>query len=229
MQRGQEISEEDTSNEDGAIAREEFLQDLIQETRKQIDLRNPLVCDSINLCELFAANKLDQTLKKLKISTLKSMCFFFGADISGPATRKAIYQCHLWSTEVLPVSHFSIRIERLFIPSRPCKMSCYLLILVLACDTSILGSEQQVKYHLTVLTIVKCCQWIIQYHRYTGNFFMGCGESLSHNYNTRLSSRMTYALPKTRTNYGIFNIRYQGAKIWNAISDNIKLLSLKHF
>ena len=46
-----------------------------------------------------------------------------------------------------------------------------------------------------------------------------------HNYNTRLSSRMTYALPKTRTNYGIFNIRYQGAKI----CDNIKLLSLKQF
>ena len=51
----------------------------------------------------------------------------------------------------------------------------------------------------------------------------------THNYNTRLSSRMTYALPKTRTNYGIFNIRYQGAKIWNAINDNIKLLSLKDF
>ena len=40
---------------------------------------------------------------------------------------------------------------------------------------------------------------------------------------------MTYALPKTRTNYGTFNIRYQGAKIWNAIGDNIKLLSLKQF
>ena len=40
---------------------------------------------------------------------------------------------------------------------------------------------------------------------------------------------MTYALPITRTNYGIFNIRYQGAKIWNAISDNIKLLSPKQF
>ena len=175
LQRGQEISEEDTSNEDGAIAREEFLQDLIQETQKQIDLRHPLVCDSINLCELFVANKLDQTLKKLKISTLKSMCFVFGADISGPATRKAIYQCHLWSTEVLPVSNFSIRIERLFIPSRPCKMSYYLLILVLACDTSILGSEQQVKYHLTVLTIVKCCQRIIRYHRFArdGQFFPG--------------------------------------------------------
>ena len=40
---------------------------------------------------------------------------------------------------------------------------------------------------------------------------------------------MAYALPKTTTNYGIFNIRYQGAKIWNGISDNIKLLSLKQF
>ena len=46
---------------------------------------------------------------------------------------------------------------------------------------------------------------------------------------TQGSSRMTYALPQTKTNYGIFNIRYQGAKIWNAISDNIKLLSLKQF
>ena len=58
-------------------------------------------------------------------------------------------------------------------------------------------------------------------------FFTSVKET--HNYNTRLSSRMTYALPITRTNYGIFNIRYQGAKIWNAISDNIKLLSLKQF
>ena len=39
LQRGQEISEEDTSNKDEAIAIwEEFLQDLIQETQKQIDL-----------------------------------------------------------------------------------------------------------------------------------------------------------------------------------------------
>lgn len=58
-------------------------------------------------------------------------------------------------------------------------------------------------------------------------FFTSVKET--RNYNTRLPSRMTYALPKTRTNYGIFNIRCQGAKIWNAISDNIKLLSLKQF
>ena len=40
-------------------------------------------------------------------------------------------------------------------------------------------------------------------------FFTSIKET--HNYNTRLSSRMTYALPKTKTNYGVFNIRYQGA------------------
>ena len=36
----------------------------------------------------------------------------------------------------------------------------------------------------------------------------------THDYNTRLSSRMTYVLPQKRTHvYGIFNIRYQGAKV----------------
>ena len=40
---------------------------------------------------------------------------------------------------------------------------------------------------------------------------------------------MTYAIPKARTNYGIFNIRFQGAKVRNDISDEIKLLSLKRF
>ena len=59
------------------------------------------------------------------------------------------------------------------------------------------------------------------------NFFKSMKET--HNHNTRLSSRMTSALPKIRTNYGLFNIRYQGAKICNAISDDIKLLPLKQF
>ena len=50
-----------------------------------------------------------------------------------------------------------------------------------------------------------------------------------HNYNTRLSGKMTYAIPKVGTNYGIFNIRFQGSKDWNDISDDIKLFSLKSF
>ena len=50
-----------------------------------------------------------------------------------------------------------------------------------------------------------------------------------HNYNTRLSSKMTYVIPQVRTHYGTFNIRFQGAKVWNYISDDIKLLPLKIF
>ena len=50
-----------------------------------------------------------------------------------------------------------------------------------------------------------------------------------HNYNTRLSSKMTYVILQVRTNYGTFNIRFQGAKVWNDISDEIKLLPLKIF
>ena len=50
-----------------------------------------------------------------------------------------------------------------------------------------------------------------------------------HNYNTRLSSKMVYVIPKVRKNYGTFNIRFQGAKVWNDISDDLKLLPLKTF
>ena len=35
--------------------------------------------------------------------------------------------------------------------------------------------------------------------------------------------------PKIRTNYGIFNIRFQGAKIWNSITANIKFLPYHKF
>ena len=31
---------------------------------------------------------------------------------------------------------------------------------------------------------------------------------------------MFYTLPKVRTNYGIFNIRFKGPKVWNSISEN---------
>ena len=45
-----------------------------------------------------------------------------------------------------------------------------------------------------------------------------------HDYNTRLSSELSYALPKIRTNYGIFNIRYCGSQLWNSIEEFLKLL-----
>lgn len=45
-------------------------------------------------------------------------------------------------------------------------------------------------------------------------------------YNTRLGAKQSYYLPKARTNYGIFNIRFQGPSVWNSIDEDIKLSSL---
>ena len=56
------------------------------------------------------------------------------------------------------------------------------------------------------------------------SFFVPVNEI--HNYNTRLSSSQSYALSKSRTNYGIYNIRFQGPKIWNSIDIKIKTSSL---
>ena len=49
------------------------------------------------------------------------------------------------------------------------------------------------------------------------------------NYNTRSASNMFYTLPKGRTNYGIFNIRFKGPKVWNSISENLKTFSILIF
>ena len=46
-----------------------------------------------------------------------------------------------------------------------------------------------------------------------------------HNYNTRLASKSFYAITKTRTNYGLFNPRHHGAKLWNSIDEELKPLS----
>ena len=50
-----------------------------------------------------------------------------------------------------------------------------------------------------------------------------------HTYNTRLGAKQSYYLPKARTNYGIFNIRFQGPSVWNSIDEDIKLSSLSLF
>ena len=46
-----------------------------------------------------------------------------------------------------------------------------------------------------------------------------------HNYNTRLASKNTYYIPRVRTNYGKFSLRFQGPKVWNGINYDLKILS----
>ena len=43
-----------------------------------------------------------------------------------------------------------------------------------------------------------------------------------HSYNTRSAAKQSYYIPKIGTNYGLFNIRFQGPKVWNLIEENIK-------
>ena len=50
-----------------------------------------------------------------------------------------------------------------------------------------------------------------------------------HSYNTRHASKSSYYLPKIRTNYGKFNIRFQGPMIWNSTDEDFKCSSLSSF
>ena len=50
-----------------------------------------------------------------------------------------------------------------------------------------------------------------------------------HRYYTRLAYRLSYYIPSVRTNYRKFNIRYQGASIWNNIEESTKSLNFHRF
>jgi hypothetical protein len=43
-----------------------------------------------------------------------------------------------------------------------------------------------------------------------------------HKYNTRLAIKSSFSIPKVRTNYGKFNIKFVGAKFSNSIDKSIK-------
>ena len=59
------------------------------------------------------------------------------------------------------------------------------------------------------------------------NFFKSINKV--YQYQTRLASKISYYLPKARINYGKFNIRFFGAKVWNSIDDSLKSKSCACF
>ena len=46
-----------------------------------------------------------------------------------------------------------------------------------------------------------------------------------HNYNTRFAAKHSYYLPYAMTNYGKFNIRFQGPSVRNTFDDNVNFSS----
>ena len=51
----------------------------------------------------------------------------------------------------------------------------------------------------------------------------------TYDYSTRFALKSTFHLPRARTNFGKFNIRYFGRKVWNGIEDSLKPLSFSRF
>ena len=78
-----------------------------------------------------------------------------------------------------------------------------------------------VKYHIGV--------FVYKYHNQLltsvfDSFFTKVDQV--HGYNTWHASKLSYYLPKVRTNYGQFDIRFQGPMIWNSIDEDLKSSSL---
>ena len=48
------------------------------------------------------------------------------------------------------------------------------------------------------------------------------------NYNSRLSNKLSYSLPKVRTNYGMYNITFKVPQIWNSIDEALSFLNSRH-
>ena len=59
------------------------------------------------------------------------------------------------------------------------------------------------------------------------NFFVDVRDL--HTYNTRFAAKHSYYVPKVRTNFGKFSIRFQGPKVWNSLEKNIKAYSISLF
>ena len=55
------------------------------------------------------------------------------------------------------------------------------------------------------------------------SFFIKISDK--HNVNTRFATRTTFNVPKFRTNYGKFNIRFNGPILWNETDERFKILT----
>ena len=81
--------------------------------------------------------------------------------------------------------------------------------------------------------VLSCGLKVLKLHNnllpsYFDAFLTEIGEI--HKYNTRAAANRSYYLSRARTNYGLFNIKFHGPKVWNSLAKNIKLLnSLKSF
>ena len=90
------------------------------------------------------------------------------------------------------------------------------------------------------LNILKVCD-LVYFHNaifmhdyHSGNlpssfnsFFIKVNQR--HSFYTRLASKMSFSLTQDWTNYGKYNIRFTGVKVWNSTDDKLKILKKSAF
>ena len=93
-QKGPEVEEEffdADGQESRALEREALLQELVDETQREIDLQHPTTFKNFNLCLLLSNKRLSDALKKLKLCDLREMQEGLNVESNGPSSRKATY------------------------------------------------------------------------------------------------------------------------------------------
>ena len=112
--------------------------------------------------------------------------------------------------------------QYLYYKRKPCVLSLFLNLIVLPalCSNLFKLSNSLILSHFILL--YSCTNFITSSFLLPFILFFTRVTNI-HNYNTRLAAKQSYYLPFVRTNYGKFNIRFQGPSIWNSIDDHIKL------
>ena len=64
--------------------------------------------------------------------------------------------------------------------------------------------------------------FLLRYIHKSDSFFVK--TSCKHNVNTCFAFRSTFYLPEIRTNYGKFNIRFNGPKLWNELDERLSVV-----
>ena len=77
--------------ESRALEREALLQELVDDTKQEIDLQHPITFKNFKLCLLESNKRLSDALIKLKPCDLREMQEGLNVEINGPSSRKATY------------------------------------------------------------------------------------------------------------------------------------------
>ena len=108
--------------------------------------------------------------------------------------------------------------QYLYFKRKPCILSLFLNMIALRAPYLNLSRYRVIKFY--DLVTFHIATFMYKFHNQLlptafHSFFTKVTNILK--YNTRLVAKQSYHLPFVRTNYGKFNIRFQGPSIWNCI------------